>query len=217
MRMLYCNANTNPTTVSPLLGEKHFADCEIWWDSCCYGCRLRASPWASLLADSNWTENVHLASVRARGGTKTAPCEIPGFSALRLEHLMSNSNILLSNSNPCRLYSSAMTKRGCHVSSLCVTCWCFSSSWFTCDFQPHGALSPPIAKSFWPYVQGVSSFYFISRIPKKNSKPPASAAAPVCSIKLLSKPHKLSLHFCAWFHHECHPLLCSEAIKCALE
>lgn len=36
---------------------------------------------------------------------------IPCFSALRLEHLMSNSNILLSNSKPCRLHSSAMTER----------------------------------------------------------------------------------------------------------
>lgn len=160
---------------------------------------------------------MHLASERARDGTKTAPSEIPGFSALRLEHLMSNSNILLSNSNPCRLYSSAMTKRGCHVSSLCVTCWCFSSSWFTCDVQPHGALSPPIAESFCPYFQGVTFILCFQQNPEENSKTPVIGSVSICSIKLLYNPHKLSLQFCAWFPHECHPLLCFEAIECALE
>lgn len=96
---------------------------------------------------------------------------------------MSNSNILLSNSNPCRLYSSAMTKRGCHVSSFCVTCWCFSSSWFTCDVQPHGALSPPIAKSFCPYFQGVTFILCFQQKPEENSKTPVIASVSVCSDK----------------------------------
>lgn len=125
---------------------------------------------------------------------------------------MSNSNILLSNSNPCRLYSSAMTKRGCHVSLFCVTCWCFSSSWFTCDVQPHGALSPPIAKSFCPYFQGVTFILCFQQKPEENSKTPVIASVSVCPIKLLSNPHKLSLP-----PHECHPLLRFEAIECALE
>lgn len=146
--------NPNKSTYSLLFGKNYFADCKIWSDSCCYGCRLRALPLASSLAEQQLVWK-YAPAERAWDRMRTTTCEIPGFSALRLEHLMSNSNIRLSNSNPCRLYSSAMTKRGCHVTSLLVTCLCFSSSSLTCDLQPHGALSPTVAESFCTHFPGV--------------------------------------------------------------